>query len=103
MILVVLMPMVEEVLFRGMLFGNARRYSRVFAYVLAVPVYAVYCVWQFVYAYGVIDWWYLLLAIQYLPMSLALCWCYERSESIWSAIFLHMAINGVMLYTSLAL
>ena len=101
-ILVVLMPMVEEVLFRGMLFGNARRYSRVFAYVLAVPVYAVYCVWQFVYAYGVIDWWYLLLAIQYLPMSLALCWCYERSESIWSAIFLHMAINGGMLYTSLA-
>lgn len=101
-ILVVLMPVVEEVLFRGMLFGNIRRYSRVLAYVIAIPGYAVYCVWQFVYSYGVIDWWYLLLAVEYLPMSAALCWCYERSQSIWSAVALHMALNGVTLYTSLA-
>lgn len=102
-ILVLLMPVVEEILFRGLIFGNLRRYSRGLAYGLAVPVYAVYCVWQFVYAYGVIDWRYLLLALEYLPMSAALCWCYERGQSIWSAVLLHMALNGVTLYTSLAL
>lgn len=102
-ILVLLMPVVEEILFRGLIFGTVRPYSRVLAYVLAVPVYAVYCVWQFVYSYGIIDWRYLLLAVEYLPMSAALCWCYERGQSIWSAVLLHMALNGVTLYTSLAL
>lgn len=100
-ILVVLMPVVEEILFRGLIFDSARRYSRLLAYGLAVPVYAVFCVWQFVYAYGVVDWRYLLLAAEYLPMSAALCWCYERSRSIWSAVLLHMALNGGTLYLSL--
>ena len=37
-ILVVLMPLVEEPLFRGLLFGATRRYSRVLGYVLSTPV-----------------------------------------------------------------
>ena len=74
-ILVVLMPVVEETLFRGLLFGSSRRYSRVLGYVLSTLVYAVYCVWQFVFTYGQVDFRYLLLLVQYLPMSLALTWC----------------------------
>ena len=100
-ILVLFMPLVEETLFRGLLFGTARRYSRLLGYVLSVLVYAVYCVWQFVYAYGTVDLRYLLLFVEYVPMSLALTWCYDNGGSIWSAIALHMVLNAVSLASTL--
>ena len=100
-ILVVLMPVVEEPLFRGLLFGTSRRYSRILGYLLSTLVYALYCVWQFVYAYGTVDFRYLLLMVEYLPMSLALTWCYDNGGSIWSPIALHMVINAVTLVRAL--
>ena len=100
-ILVVLMPVVEESLFRGLLFGTSRRYSRILGYVLSTLVYALYCVWQFVYTYGTIDFRYLLLIVEYLPMSLALTWCYDNGGSIWSPIALHVVINAVTLVRAL--
>ena len=100
-ILVVLMPLVEEPLFRGVLFTTARSYSKVLGYVLSVGVYALYCAAQFAYAYGMLDLRYLLLMIQYVPMALALTWCYDRGGSIWSAIALHMAFNGFTLLSAL--
>ena len=100
-ILVVLMPVVEEPLFRGLLFGASRRYSRILGYVLSTLVYALYCVWQFVYTYGTIDFRYLLLIVEYLPMSLALTWCYDNGGSIWSPIALHMDITAVTLVRAL--
>lgn len=100
-ILVVLMPVVEEPLFRGLLFGTTRKYSRILGYVLSTFVYAFYCVWQFVYAYGEVDFRYLLLVVEYLPMSLALTWCYDNGGSIWSPIALHMVINTVTLVRAL--
>ena len=96
-ILVVLMPVVEEVLFRGLLFGSLRPYSRPLAWVVCVAGYCVYCVWQFVYSFGAVDFRYLLLAFQYLPMSAALTWCYDRGGSIWSAVLLHMILNAYTL------
>ena len=100
-ILVVLMPVVEEPLFRGLLFGTSRRYSRILGYLLSTLVYALYCVWQFVYAYGTVDFRYLLLMVEYLPMSLALTWCYDNGGSIWSPIALHVVINAVTLVRAL--
>lgn len=97
-ILVVLMPIVEETLFRGILFGTVRRYSRAPAYVLSVLVYALYCVWQFAFSAGGADPRYLLLAVQYLPMSLALTWCYDQGGSVWSAAALHAVINAFTLF-----
>lgn len=99
-ILVVLMPIVEEVLFRGLLFSTARGYSRALAYVLSTLLYAVYCVWQFVYAFGTVDLRYLLLAAQYLPMSLALTWSYDRGGSLWTPIVLHGVINAFSLFSA---
>ena len=97
-ILVVLMPVVEETLFRGLLFGATRRYSRALAYALSTLGFAVYCVWQFVFAYGQVDVRYLLLAVRYLPMSLALTWCYDNGGSIWTPIALHAVINAFALF-----
>ena len=97
LIVVVLMPMVEELLFRGVLFGSVRRYSRGAAYLLSAGLFALYCVWQFAFSYGRLDLRYLLLAVQYLPAGVLLSWCYERGGSLWSAVLLHMAVNGLTL------
>lgn len=96
-LLVVLIPLIEETLFRGLVFCSLRQYSRPLAYVVSVLVYALACVWR--YALEIGDPAYLLLFIQYLPMSLALAWCYDNGGSIWSAVALHMTINGFMLFS----
>ena len=95
-LLVILIPLIEETLFRGLVFGSLRQYSRPLAYVVSVLVYSLACVWR--YALEIGDPAYLLLAVQYLPMSLALAWCYDNGGSIWGAVGLHMAINGFMLF-----
>ena len=97
-ILVLLWPIIEEVLFRGLLFGGVRRRSRALGWVLSIAVFLLFKVWQFAIVPGQVDLRYLLLGVQYLPMALALTWCYDIGGSIWSAIFLHMIINGLSLW-----
>ena len=101
-IVVVLMPVVEEMLFRGFFYGGTRRYSRALAWVLSVVPFALYSVWQFAFSYGMVDLRYLLLAVRYLPAGLALTWCYDQGGSVWAAIFLHMAVNGLTLFRILS-
>lgn len=97
-ILVLLWPMIEETLFRGLLFGGVRKYSRVLAWVLSVALFVFFKVWQFAIMPGQVDLRYLLVGVQYLPMALAFTWCYDIGGSIWSAILLHMVINGASLF-----
>ena len=88
-------PIVEEVLFRGALFGGVRRKSRVWAYVLSVLMFALCHVWQ--YAIVAADWTVLIYVLQYLPAAFALAWVYERSNSIWVPIGMHMLRNAMSL------
>jgi membrane protease YdiL (CAAX protease family) len=94
-IFVLLMPLAEEVLFRGLLFGSLRRYSRAIAYLASILLSALYGVWQYAFVSG--DLHYLLLAVLYLPAGLAFTWSYDSGGSVWSAIFLHMAVNAFTL------
>ena len=86
-------PIVEELMFRAGVFGLLRRRSRVLAYAASILLFSVYHVWSF----ALIDPWALIYLIQYIPASFVLCRCYERSNTIWGPIFLHMLINGVSL------
>ena len=99
LLVVVLIPLIEEVLFRGLLFGSLRKYSRILAYVVTVLVYALACVWRYALDFGNPA--YLLLMFQYLPMSLGLAWCYDNGGSIWGTVLLHMALNGAQLFMAL--
>ena len=90
-IAVYLAPIVEETLFRGVIFGSLRTRSRALAYAVSVAAFSLYHVWQFA-VLG--DWTALLYAIQYIPVSVALAWCYERSGSLWTNIFFHMGYNA---------
>lgn len=91
----VLIPVVEECLFRGLVFGSLRRYSRPLAWGVSVPGYALACVWRYALEMG--DPRYLLLAALYLPLSAALTWCYDNGGSVWGAVVLHAAVNGCIL------
>lgn len=91
-----LAPIVEEVLFRGVIFGSLRKKNRMAAYAVSVLLFSLYHVWQYAVAYG--DWTELLYVIQYIPVSIALAWCYERSGSIWTPIAFHMCINAMSFY-----
>jgi len=92
-------PLTEELIFRGALFGLIRRKSRTAAYAVSMLCFAFYHIWPYALADPV----YWLYLLQYLPASWLLCRCYERCNSIWGNIFLHMLINAVSLYASLAL
>lgn len=88
---VCLAPIVEEVIFRGAVFGLARKRSRALAYILSALMFSLYHVW----GYAVEDPRYFIYILQYLPVSLLLCRCYERTNSIWTSIFFHMMVNAM--------
>ena len=90
---VVLAPIVEETLVRGLLFGVIRPHSRIAAYAVTMIFFAAMHVWQYLLVYDVKD--VLLAALQYLPAGIALGWTYEKSNTIWGPIFLHMTINAI--------
>lgn len=94
-LILLLIPVVEETVFRGLILGNLRPYSRPLALGFSAVLYALAMVWR--YALDLSDPRYLLLAILYLPMSAALCWCYDRGGSIWSCVVLHGGFNGMIL------
>jgi len=84
-------PIVEEILFRGVIFGSLRAKHRILAYVFSIGLFALYHVWQ--YALGASDWKMLVYVIEYLPAGYVLAWLYEKTNCIWLPIFMHMAIN----------
>ena len=88
---VLLAPIVEETLFRGALFGTLRGRNRLLAYAVSALAFAVYHMWQ--YFIAGFEWQMLLFLLQYIPPSIALCWCYEKSGSIWAPITLHALVN----------
>lgn len=98
-LILLLIPVVEETLFRGLILGNLRSYSRPLALIFSTVLYALACVWR--YALDFSDPRYLLLALLYLPMSAALAWCYDRGGSVWSCVALHSGLNGMILFMAL--
>ena len=90
---VILAPMIEETLVRGLLFGVIHRHSRIAAYIVTILFFAAIHVWQYALLY---DWKSVLLAaLQYVPAGIALGWTYEKSNTIWAPILLHMVINAI--------
>ena len=92
-ITIVLAPLLEELMFRGGLFGLLRRWNRVLAYAVCMLVFGLYHTWQYALS-DPIFWIYLL---QYLPAGYILCRSYEKTECIWTSILLHMLNNGLSL------
>lgn len=93
LIIVFLAPFIEEVLFRGLVFGNLKSKSRVVAYLVSCLLFALIHVWQFAVVQQ--DLTYFLLMVQYLVPGAVLAWAYESSGTLWASIGLHAAANAL--------
>lgn len=96
LIIVLLAPFVEEVLFRGLVFGNLRHKSRTVAYVVSCLLFALLHTWQFVVVSPSAA--HFLLLAQYLVPGAVLAWTYESGGTLWTAIGVHAAANALNLW-----
>ena len=86
-------PLTEECLYRGLLFGLMRRRSRPAAYLVSVPVFCLIHVMGYV---GSVPAEVLLLSFaQYIPAGVLLALAYERADSIFAPILIHTAVNAL--------
>lgn len=99
LIVVFLAPVVEEALFRGYVFGNLRPYSRAAAYLVSSFLFACLHVWQFVVLEHNLA--YLPVLLQYLVPGLVMAWTFERSETLWGSVLLHMVVNALAVWSVL--
>ena len=100
LIVVFLAPFVEEVLFRGLVFGNLRGKSPWLGYAVSCALFALLHVWQFAVVNRDIT--YFLLMLQYLVPGLVLAWVYDRTGTLWTSIGLHAAANALSAWTLVA-
>ena len=88
---ILLVPITEEVLYRGLIFQGLHGKSRFWAYAVSAIAFCMPHVLGYIGAYSPLH--LLLCFIQYLPAGLALAWAYERADSIWAPILLHTFVN----------
>ena len=90
---VILVPPVEECLYRGLIFRNLYGKSRWAAYILSILLFAVIHIIGYIGLYSPLE---LLTAfLQYLPAGLCLAWTYAKSGTIFAPIVVHAAINAL--------
>ena len=88
---VVLAPLTEECVFRGLIFRNLWKTSAIAAYLLSVAAFSAVHIIGYIGIYSPL---HLVLAfLQYLPAGIWLAWCYTKSGSIFGPIVMHAIIN----------
>lgn len=93
---VLFVPVAEEALHRGLIFGSLYQKSHAAAYILSTVIFASVHIMGYVGVYSVP---HLILAfVQYIPAGLALGWAYRKSGSIFASMLIHTMINAVSLF-----
>ena len=94
---VFLVPVTEEFLFRGLLFGRMYPRSRFAAYAVST---AFFCAIHVVGYIGIAAPGQLAVSfVQYIPAGLVLAWAYAHSGTVWAPILIHMTINQIGMQT----
>ncbi len=93
---VLLAPITEETLLRGLVFGNLRKKNRIVAYVVTAVLFSGIHIMNYVLTLDLTS--LMLNFLLYLLPSVALCVCYEYAGTIWAPILLHMIINALSMW-----
>lgn len=88
---VILSPVIEEVLFRGTIFGPLCKKNRILAYAASMAAFSAMHVVSYIGAQPLPV--LLISFVEYLPAGFALCWCYQFYGSIWVPITIHGLMN----------
>lgn len=75
-------PIYEEILFRGMLFNNLKKYNRVLAYVIVALLF---------YGHHFDE-----AVLSHFIHSLFYCWVYEKYDTILAPLLIHMSYNHLI-------
>ena len=90
---VLLVPVTEELLYRGLIFRGLQKKNRLIAYLVSAAVFSLIHVVGYI---GMTSTTTLLLCfLQYLPAGLSLAWAYEKADTIWAPILMHMTVNQI--------
>ena len=90
---VLLVPITEEVLYRGLIFSGLYNRSRVLAYIVSILAFAALHVINYIGAYSPLH--LLLCFLEYLPAGFCLAWAYARTDTIWTPILIHTFVNFI--------
>ena len=93
---VVLVPPVEECMFRGLVFRNLYGRNRFLAYTVSIVLFAAIHILGYIRVYSPLE--LALATLQYLPAGLCLAWSYARANTIFAPIFMHAAINYITIH-----
>ena len=90
---VILVPPVEECLYRGLIFRNLYKKSHWAAYVISIAAFSCLHILGYIGTYSPSG---LIIAfLQYIPAGLWLAWSYIKGESIFVPILIHAAVNFI--------
>ncbi len=96
--IVFLVPVVEETMFRGLIFRHLYQKNKLIGYCVSIAVFSLIHVVGYI---GTTDFTTLLLCfIQYIPAGYALAGVYEQTGNICAPIVTHMTINLIGLLLS---
>ena len=93
---VFLVPLVEELFFRGLIFRNLHGKNQVAAYLVSMVLFSLLHVAGYIGAYSPLH--LLMCFLQYLPASFCLCWCYCQTGTIITPIIMHALTNAMSVY-----
>lgn len=88
---VLLVPVVEEVLYRGLIFHTLYNRNRITAYAVSSAIFSLIHIAGYITLYSPTA--LLLSFIQYIPAGLCLGWAYARADSVWAPILIHTLVN----------
>ena len=92
-----LVPFIEEVLYRGIIFRGVYNRNQALGYILSTLIFS--SVHLLGYADSNEPFALFLSFLQYLPAGYTLAWTYVNSDNIFAPIMLHMIINAMGVYS----
>lgn len=93
---VVLVPPVEECLYRGLIFRNLYGKNKWAAYGISIGAFACIHILGYIGAYSPSQ--LLVAVLQYLPAGIWLAWSYLKGGTLFVPIFIHAAVNFVTIH-----
>ena len=90
---IILVPLAEECLFRGLIFRNLYDISAPLAWVVSVAGFSAIHLVGFL---GTLTPMELLISfLQYVPAGISLAWAYSKADSIFAPILIHAMVNAI--------
>lgn len=90
---VIFAPVIEETLYRGLVYRNLWRKSKVAAYIVSILVFAAVHTLGYIGTGDVTT--LVLCFVRYLPAGLCLAWTYSKADNLLAPIIVHAAINAI--------